>query len=599
MNKNFKGLLLILMLILFIPFFSACGKTDNPNKNDEDEKDYYLNCLESGAVTLTVDDTYQIKYETNIEDEITWEVFNNDIIKVDDKGFVTALSRGKAFVNAYYFDLTFEVEINVEPKKVIPPTYKLTIFGYDEITIKNRGLTLYIYLKNYYGNNLYRDYEDLLFKGYYLDDKFTKPVDYQTKLYDNLTIYPKYVKDETKSDANMVINNVLIHNSEVVIDDKIQAFSADFGDTVKYNDLTYEDCMFVEVRYIYNDNAKKITNITIDGNKQNTKIPYDGFILMIPKSYKNYNTLKDTLKVNDTIDLDKYSINVASKCYVNKEYVKHADPVNLNNINCEFISVYDMTNDTMLYQRNNNSVARPASTTKIITALAALQHTSLDTVVTIGDELDLMNEGSDPGTAGLHKGEKWTIRQLLYAMLLPSGNDAAYSVGAGAVRSIPGNENKPIREIMEIFRGWMNDVKDQVGAKDSHFMVPDGNSYYKNGGWDERLTDHYVTSDDMIKFAKLAFNYPGIALVTSTYNIKFTTVSGQQAVYSNTNQLLRIGSQYYYPYAVGMKTGTTTPAGSCLIAGAEKDGRFIIVSILKNYDSRFYNAKKIFETVLK
>ena len=300
-------------------------------------------------------------------------------------------------------------------------------------------------------------------------------------------------------------------------------------------------------------------------------------------------TLNEKFYKGTEIAFDRYSINVANRLYINKvaekENVSTINPY----VNCTYSSVYDFTNDTYIFQKNADNKAYPASTNKIITAITAVQNAPLDLEITVGDELDYMYQGSDPGTAGSKKGQVWTLRQLLYAMLLPSGNDSAYTIAAGVARSLPGNENKSTLELLKIFANLMNGVRDQVGANNSHFMhAPDGNSYYLPGGgpstpnlYDERLYNQYVTANDMIKFAKLAFNYPAIANVTSTVTKSFKIISGESFTFNNTNQLIKSSSSNYYKYAVGLKTGTTTPAGQCLIFGAEKDGRFVIAAVMK------------------
>ena len=217
------------------------------------------------------------------------------------------------------------------------------------------------------------------------------------------------------------------------------------------------------------------------------------------------------------------------------------------------------------------------------------------------EEFDVTYEGDSPSTAGLQKGQMWTLRQLLYALMLPSGNDAAYVIAAGVARSIKGNENLNIREQLEYFNNLMNNVAKKIGAHNSHFMVPDGNSYYNSdGSWSNRLSQHYVTADDMIKFAMLALNYSMLAKVVSTYTINFSIVSEKAYTFYNTNLLIKpIRSEVYLKNAIGIKTGTTNPGGYCLICAYEVDGRIVIASILKGTTSmnRYYDAVKIYNAV--
>ena len=135
----------------------------------------------------------------------------------------------------------------------------------------------------------------------------------------------------------------------------------------------------------------------------------------------------------------------------------------------------DVTNKKASGSKNGTSKAYPASTTKIITAMAALKYCPVTTTYTIGNELDLMWQGSSPGTANLKKGQTWTLAELLYATLLPSGNDAAYSVGALTIQYLYPDNNWTIRQRLDKFAELMNEVAMEAGAQYSHFMVPDGN----------------------------------------------------------------------------------------------------------------------------
>ena len=196
------------------------------------------------------------------------------------------------------------------------------------------------------------------------------------------------------------------------------------------------------------------------------------------------------------------------------------------------------------------------------------------------------------------KGQVWTIRNLLYAALLPSGNDAAYGLAECTIEKLYPNNNWTARQRIDEFAKLMNETAKELGMYNSHFMTPDGNSYYTNGStWDIRLSDHYVCAADMCVLANYAFRIPEIAEVVRTSHIDIL-VGSKNFSFNNTNLLLRPDSQYYLNYIVGLKTGTTTPAGYCLITGAFKNNRFIIVVVLKatstaarNTDSRAIYAK--------
>ena len=601
--KLFKKTLFLLLSVLTLV---GCGtkKPENPDETpSEQPEELYINIL-SEDIQVYAKETFQIEFETNITGELYWESLDEDVLLVDQNGLLTGRKWGNTSVLVCYEDIMIEIEVKVRNRPVVTPKYNVTI--YDQLVHEEKeGVPLDYILSNIYGKSLHKSFDDLLFEDYYLDPEFNTKADLTAKLYADITLYPKYVKDNTICDYMFTIDETYFHKSEVADDTKIKVFTPDFGSTVAYEDFTYEDDLLVQVVYDYNTNSHYIQNLYLDGDKSAVKIPYNGFVISIPKDNENFNIYQEKLEIASSIDFNRYSIIKASKIYINKTYTpENVDSISVD-VNAKYVSVYDVTNKTFLYQKESSTKAYPASTTKIITALAALQYAELDDVFTIGDELDIMNEGDSPSTAGLKKGQEWTLRQLLYAMLLPSGNDASYAIACGVARQLPGNENKTARELCDIFNDMMNDVKDQVGATNSHFMVPDGNSYYNYPGgvkeWDDRISDHYVTADDMIKFALLAFNYGAIATVTSTESTAFSIISGERMSYTNTNSLIKPTNSYYYPYVVGLKTGTTNPAGACLISGAEKNGRFVIAAVMNNAVSsnRYKDSLTIYKAIFE
>lgn len=609
--KLFKKTLFLLLTILLL---CGCGnsKPNDPNDQPGDQpgdqpviepEDLYINIL-SEDIQVYANETFQVEYETNITGELYWESLDEDVLTIDQTGLLSGRKWGNTSILVCYEDIMIEVEVKVRNRPVVTPKYIVTIYDQIEYEIKE-GVPLSYVLTELYGKAQHKSFDDLIFEDYYLDANFQNKANLASKVNSDITLYPKYVKDKTVCDIMFTIEETYFHESEVVDDSKMKVFTPDFGSTVSYGDLTFENDLLIQVVYDYDSNSHSIVNVYEDGNKSAVKIPYNGFVILIPKECENYSQYQEELKIGESISFNKYSIIKASKIYVNEIYTKAETEELSLSVNAKYVSVYDVTNDSYLYQKDSSLKAYPASTTKIITALAALQYADLDDVFTVGDELDIMNEGDSPSTAGLKKGQKWTLRQLLYAMLLPSGNDASYAIACGVARQIEGNENKTARELCDYFNELMNNVKDQVKATNSHFMVPDGNSYYNypNGikEWDDRISEHYVTADDMIKFALLAFNYGALATVTSTYYAAFSIVSGERMSYSNTNSLLNSNGSYYYEYAVGLKTGTTNPAGACLICGAEKNGRFVIAAVMNNAVSsnRYNDSLTIFRNIFK
>lgn len=587
-----------LILLLFLSMFIIVGcNNDKPVNNEQ----YYLSTAKE-TIDMYVNDTYQIEIDTDIPYELTWESYEPHIATVDDNGLVKALKKGSTIVSCYYEQYQLEIMINITYKPQSIKNHCITINGYGDIKVKE-GLEFNDVLELYFGKKKHYNYDDQVFKGWYTNESYTNELDLDTQVFNDLTIYPKYEKETKAASLSLAINNTLFYKDKLSDKNIIQAFTSDYGETIQYENETYIDYLVITTEYNYETNVTKIKTKQENNNKENTRIPYNGYVIIIPKNHEKYNSYNENLQVGDVISLDTYSINTANKIYINATQ----NPTSVNEIsldlNAEFAAVYDYTNNKTLYQKNADNKAYPASTTKIICALAALKNASVNLEITVGDELDITYEGSTPSTAGIKKGQKWTLRQLLYALMLPSGNDAAYVIAAGVARSIKGNEDLSVREQLQFFNDLMNDVTLEVNAKDSHFMVPDGNSYYNtDGSWEERLSNHYVTANDMVKFAIMALNYSMLVKVVSTYHIKIILNDETNYVFTNTNSLInRTNINLYNPYAIGIKTGTTTPGGCCIIVAFEKDDRIIIASILKcsTSSNRYNDSNKVFNEIFK
>ena len=137
------------------------------------------------------------------------------------------------------------------------------------------------------------------------------------------------------------------------------------------------------------------------------------------------------------------------------------------------------------------------------------------------------------------------------------------------------------------FCNLMNDAARSLGCNDTYFVNPEG--------WDN--SNHYSTAADMTKIAIAAANNAVISSIANIHANRFTFASGQWIDWVNTNKLLDPESPYYYPYAHGLKTGTTPLAGNCLVAFAEKDGRRLLVLAYgcATENDRFGKVREIFE----
>ena len=249
-------------------------------------------------------------------------------------------------------------------------------------------------------------------------------------------------------------------------------------------------------------------------------------------------------------------------------------------------ALYDMTADLLLLAKGMYDKMYPASTTKVLTALYARTIIGLDEVITVGDELDRVAD--DASVAEIKTGEKYTFEQLLFGMMLVSGNDSAYTVAAHCGRVLAGDMSIPTSEALDIFMGGLNRFAASLGMNGTHFTVPDG---YPDD-------DHYTTLHDMLVMTKKALADPELIRITSTAVCVFTTAGGRLCMYKNTNLLLDSEGEYYYPNVIGLKTGTTNAAGNCLISLCRRSDGHIIASLVygvKRSKGRYEESIKLLD----
>ena len=206
----------------------------------------------------------------------------------------------------------------------------------------------------------------------------------------------------------------------------------------------------------------------------------------------------------------------------------------------------DADSGRVLYEKNGRQRMLIASTTKLMTALVALEQGTLTDVVTV--TASHMAEGS---SMYLRAGEKLTLETLLYGLLLCSGNDAALAVTECMGGVAP-------------FVARMNEKAAELGMENTHFANP-------NGLDDE---EHYSTARDMAQLARAAVNEPTLLRMASTQQ---ASIGGRTL--TNHNKLLsRLDG------CVGLKTGYTKAAGRTLVSCAEKDGRRLVAVTLRDGD---------------
>lgn len=222
----------------------------------------------------------------------------------------------------------------------------------------------------------------------------------------------------------------------------------------------------------------------------------------------------------------------------------------------------DDKDGTILYEKNANNRIYPASTTKILTALLALEYGDLEERIMVGDEVDMKVKGES--TANLVGGHTYTLRELMVGLMLPSGNDAARTIAIHIGKKIVGNEDLNNERAMAAFVDKMNEYAEELGAKHSHFVNPNG--LHDN--------NHYTTAYDMAIITKTAMKQKGFMEIVSQHSYQ-----NQQVSFKNTNQLLDPENAHYFEGVDGIKTGFTDEAGRCLISSIKVNGRHLVAFI--------------------
>lgn len=234
----------------------------------------------------------------------------------------------------------------------------------------------------------------------------------------------------------------------------------------------------------------------------------------------------------------------------------------------------DYDTKEILYEKNMDMQLYPASTTKIMTAILAIEHGKLDDIVTIDQKIVSLTEGSH---IALEPGEKLTLEQLLYALLVQSANDAACAIAIHISGSIEG------------FAQLMNEKAVELGATNTNFVNP-------NGLHDDK---HVTTAHDLALFGQYAMKNETFRkfVNTVTYTIPPTNKKTEARYLKITNKLLFSNEKIdvngtaipiKFEGASGVKTGTTSQAQHCLVSYAQKDGQRLITVVLKANGNNVY-----------
>ncbi|HHY97673.1 MAG TPA: D-alanyl-D-alanine carboxypeptidase [Firmicutes bacterium] len=225
---------------------------------------------------------------------------------------------------------------------------------------------------------------------------------------------------------------------------------------------------------------------------------------------------------------------------------------------------------TVLYARNEHVRRPPASTTKIMTALLAIERGDLDSIVTVSKRA----AGIEGSSLWLRPGEKIRLYDLLKGVMLRSGNDGCVAIA----EHIAGSQ--------EAFVEMMNQKARQLGARNTHFMNPHGLHH----------PNHYSSAFDLALMACYGLRYPEFAEIVRTREAMIESEGKEGAIkrqLANTNALL-----WSFEGADGVKTGTTSAAGYCLVASATRDG-CQYVSVVLHSDARWSDSARLLDYAFK
>ena len=212
--------------------------------------------------------------------------------------------------------------------------------------------------------------------------------------------------------------------------------------------------------------------------------------------------------------------------------------------------VFDADTGRVFYEKNANTKRAMASTTKIATAITVIENVAdLDAIV----KVDKRAVGIEGTSIYLRTGEELSVRDLLYGLMLRSGNDAAVALAIYTAGSV------------EDFAALMNKTAETAGAENTHFTNPHG--------LDD--PDHYTTAKDLARITAYALKNPNFAQIVSTKNIKIPSSEEGTRFLANKNRLLNS-----LEGCIGVKTGYTSKAGRCLVSAVERDGLRVVCVVL-------------------
>lgn len=234
------------------------------------------------------------------------------------------------------------------------------------------------------------------------------------------------------------------------------------------------------------------------------------------------------------------------------------------NLSSRYAVAFDRTSKTVMYAKDENKRVPMASTTKIMTAIVLIENLGKNNNLTLSSQVEACKEAAsiNGSRLGLKTGDKITINDLLYGLMLCSGNDAAIQIAVSIGGSVEG------------FAELMNKKAEELGLKDTHFITPHGLDQ----------NEHYTTAYELALITDYALGIEEIskAVRTESYTVM---INNNSKTINNTNELLG-----YLNGVNGVKTGFTNGAGRCLVTSVERDG-FSIITVVLGADTKKIRTK--------
>ena len=224
------------------------------------------------------------------------------------------------------------------------------------------------------------------------------------------------------------------------------------------------------------------------------------------------------------------------------------------NVSAQSAVLIELDSGRKLYEKNPQEKMKIASLVKIMTAVISLEHAGENDLITISNTAANIGENR----MGISEGEVYSIKELLYGLILESGNDAAFALSEG----VSGDT--------DTFVSWMNKKAQELGMKNTFFADPSG------------LNDSsYSTTEDLIKLTRYALKNPKFREIAGTEMIELTSERHGYLYLENQTNLLTT-----YPGVKGVKTGYTEEAGLCLVTDAINGGKELVGVVLNSIDRK-------------